>query len=95
MIGHRCAAIGLLFSGMLIGAASFAGDENGDLTRKVDQVFSAYDKAEPPRCALGAIRDGNFIYRRGYGLASLELGVPLTPHSRAWYGRPNRVPIAR
>jgi CubicO group peptidase (beta-lactamase class C family) len=27
------------------------------------------------------IRDGNFVYKRSFGSASLELGVPLTPES--------------
>jgi CubicO group peptidase (beta-lactamase class C family) len=43
----------------------------------VDAVFSAYDRADAPGCALGVIRDGEFVYRRGYGMASLEYSVPL------------------
>jgi CubicO group peptidase (beta-lactamase class C family) len=54
--------------------------------RRVDQIFSAYDEPESPGCALGVIRDGNFIYRKGYGAASLELGVPLTSQSVFYMG---------
>ncbi|MGC1784619.1 MAG: serine hydrolase domain-containing protein [Acidobacteriaceae bacterium] len=53
---------------------------------RVDQIFAAYDKAGSPGCALGVIQDGNFIYRRGYGEASLELGVPLSPESVFYMG---------
>jgi CubicO group peptidase (beta-lactamase class C family) len=52
----------------------------------VDQIFGAYDKATSPGCALGVIQDGNFIYRKGYGMASLELGVPLSPQSVFYMG---------
>lgn len=54
--------------------------------QSVDRIFAAYDKAGSPGCALGVIRDGNFIYRKGYGTASLELGVPLSPESVFYMG---------
>ena len=41
--------------------------------QQVDQIFSAYQGADSPGCALGVIRDGNFIYKKGSGTASLEL----------------------
>jgi CubicO group peptidase (beta-lactamase class C family) len=47
----------------------------------VDQLFAAYEKAGSPGCSLGVIRDGAFIYSKGYGLGSLELRVPLSPSS--------------
>ena len=45
--------------------------------QRVDQIFAAYDKPGSPGCALGVIRNGDFVYRKGYGEGSLELGVPL------------------
>ncbi|HEY2531711.1 MAG TPA: serine hydrolase domain-containing protein [Xanthobacteraceae bacterium] len=47
----------------------------------VDQLFAAYEKPGSPGCSLGVIRDGAFVYSKGYGLGSLELGVPLSPDS--------------
>jgi CubicO group peptidase (beta-lactamase class C family) len=86
MTWHRCAAIALLFSGVPIAAGWSGRKDSGDVERRVDQVFGAYDKSGSPGCALGVIRDGNFVYKRGYGLASLELGVPLTPESVFYMG---------
>jgi CubicO group peptidase (beta-lactamase class C family) len=54
--------------------------------QRVDQIFADYDKANSPGCALGVIRNGNFIYRKGYGTASLELGVPLSSQSVFYMG---------
>lgn len=52
----------------------------------VDKIFPAYDKPASPGCSLGVIRDGNFVYRRGYGEGSLELAVPLTSESVFYMG---------
>ena len=52
----------------------------------VDEVFAEYNKTGSPGCALGVIQNGNFIYRKGYGEASLELGVPLSPESVFYMG---------
>ena len=54
--------------------------------QEVDQIFSAYDKANSPGCAVGAIRDGKFVYRKAYGVASLKLGVPLSAQSVFYMG---------
>ncbi|HTS34622.1 MAG TPA: serine hydrolase domain-containing protein [Candidatus Solibacter sp.] len=48
--------------------------------QKIDEVFAAYSQ-HTPGCSVGVIRDGNFIFRKSYGEASLELSVPLTTDS--------------
>lgn len=50
-------------------------------TKEVDKIFASWDKPDSPGCALGIIQDGHFIYRRGYGMANLEYGIPLTSQS--------------
>src|SRR5277367_39468 len=80
-------AVLLLFSACsLIAPASFAQQDASELQRRVDQVFAAYDKSDSPGCALGVVRDGEFIYKKGYGEGSLELSVPLTPESVFYMG---------
>jgi CubicO group peptidase (beta-lactamase class C family) len=82
----RRTAVILFSTCSLTAVTSFAQKDAGDLERKVDQVFAAYDKPDTPGCALGIVRDGEFIYKKGYGAASLELGVPLTPQSVFYMG---------
>jgi CubicO group peptidase (beta-lactamase class C family) len=53
---------------------------------QIDRIFSAYSKPGSPGCAVGVIQDGNFVFRKAYGLASLELGVPLSPQSVFYMG---------
>ncbi|PYY07488.1 MAG: serine hydrolase, partial [Acidobacteria bacterium] len=45
---------------------------------EVDKVFADLQKAGSPGCALGVFRDGQIIYSKGYGLASIELDAPIT-----------------
>jgi CubicO group peptidase (beta-lactamase class C family) len=47
---------------------------------KVDRIFAAMDK-NTPGCAVAASRNGEVIIRRAYGMANLELGVPIAPDS--------------
>ena len=82
----RRAAIVLVCVFALTASASFAQQDSTDLQSKVDQVFAAFDKPDSPGCALGVVRDGAFIYKKGYGTASLELGVPITPQSVFYMG---------
>lgn len=49
------------------------------LAHRVDSVFGRFAAPGSPGCALGVVRDGRLEYARGYGLASIELGVPITP----------------
>jgi len=48
---------------------------------KVDEVFADYSKPNSAGCALGVYRNGSIAYEHGYGMASLELGVPITPET--------------
>lgn len=51
------------------------------LTDRVDAVFAKWNKPDSPGCVLAVIKDGGFIYTRGYGMADLERGVPITADS--------------
>lgn len=48
---------------------------------RADSVFQRFDRTDSPGCALGVYQDGKVLYARGYGMASLELGVALSPRS--------------
>jgi len=50
-------------------------------TRVVDKLFDAWRTTDSPGCALGVSRNGRPVYERGYGMANLETGTPITPAS--------------
>ena len=47
----------------------------------IDAVFADLTDVPAPGCALGVVRDGELVYGRGYGLANLEHGIPITTES--------------
>jgi CubicO group peptidase (beta-lactamase class C family) len=67
----------LLIPALLMFSFSFL--QADETTDKVDQIFSPWDKTLTPGCALAVIKDGRIIYERGYGMASLEDGIAMTP----------------
>jgi len=46
---------------------------------EVDALFEPLTQSGSPGCALGVMRDGELIYKQGYGLANLEYDIPITP----------------
>ncbi|HEX9109346.1 MAG TPA: serine hydrolase, partial [Longimicrobiales bacterium] len=50
----------------------------------VDTLFRQWDRPGSPGCALGVLRDGRFVYQRGYGYANLDYDIPNSPQ-RVYY----------
>jgi CubicO group peptidase (beta-lactamase class C family) len=48
---------------------------------RVDALFAPWDRPDSPGCALGVIEDGKLVHARGFGSASLEHRVPITPQT--------------
>ena len=49
---------------------------------KVDAFLSQWDKKDMPGAAVGVVKDGKLIYKRGFGMANLDYDVPNTPSTR-------------
>jgi len=54
--------------------------------KKVDAVFAALDQCHLPGAAVGVAIQGQPVYRKGFGLANMELPVVLTPSIRMRVG---------
>ncbi|HVT58637.1 MAG TPA: serine hydrolase domain-containing protein [Thermoanaerobaculia bacterium] len=81
---HRSSSLAVVLAALLASAARPAAppveDPRADpRTVKADAVFARFDHRDSPGCALAVVRDGRVAYARGYGMASLELAVPITP----------------
>lgn len=74
-----------LFALVTCALASAADAQRGAMTdtttRAVDRVFDAWRSTDSPGCALGVSRNGRVVYERGYGMANLETGTPISPSS--------------
>ena len=49
-----------------------------NLTKQVDGLFKQWDKPDSPGCVIAILKQGNIIYKKGYGIANLEYGIPIT-----------------
>jgi len=56
--------------------------ESAVFERRVAALFSPYSKPGSPGAVVGVMRGGEIAYCRGFGLASIELGVPIRPDTR-------------
>ena len=52
------------------------------LERRVDALFARYTKPGSPGAVVAVMREGEIEICKGYGLASIELGVPIGPRTR-------------
>lgn len=73
----------LLISLFVFSANGISADEKTD---RVDTLFAQWDSKDTPGCALAIVQNGVVIYNRGYGMANLELGVPITSQSVFYIG---------
>jgi len=48
------------------------------LETRIDSVFAHFGPTTPA-CAVGVFRAGEVVFAKGYGMANLEHGVPITP----------------
>jgi CubicO group peptidase (beta-lactamase class C family) len=72
---------------LLLGLASVLQAQGPDpRSAKVDSIFSAMDRTTLPGCAVGAVQNGKFLYRRGYGMADLERCVPINTETVFYTG---------
>ena len=50
-----------------------------ELAQAIDAMLVEACKPDAPGAAVIVARDGNVVFRKGYGMANLELGVPIAP----------------
>ena len=51
------------------------------ISKKIDDLFSYWNKTNSPGCAIGIVRNDSLIYAKGYGMANLEYSIPISPET--------------
>lgn len=51
------------------------------ITKKIDDLFVKWNNKNTPGYAVGIVRNDSLIYAKGYGMANLEYGIPITPET--------------
>jgi len=68
----------IILLGAFAHAQSGASSSEG-VAAQVDKIFAQFDKPNSPGCALAVIKDGQIVYKRGYGMADLDHDIPIKP----------------
>lgn len=50
-----------------------------ELGTKIDSIFQKWDNSSSPGAAVAVIKNGEIIFKKGYGMANLEYGIPIEP----------------
>jgi D-aminopeptidase len=56
------------------------------VTEQLDMLFAPWRRTDEPGLVVGIVKDGQLIYRRAFGMASLEHAVANTPATRMRIG---------
>jgi CubicO group peptidase (beta-lactamase class C family) len=62
-------------------AAAATVDVAADAAARVDALFAPWNSVGSPGCSVGISRNGATIYEKGFGAASIESRVPISPAS--------------
>lgn len=75
-----------LVAALLAACLAGAGAGQNAARPQIDAVFEEWSRRDAPGCALGVYEKGRIVYERGYGMASLEHEVPITPETVFYVG---------
>jgi CubicO group peptidase (beta-lactamase class C family) len=56
------------------------------VTEQLDELFAPWNRTDEPGLVVGVVKDGALVYRRGFGMASLETAIANTPKTRMRIG---------
>jgi CubicO group peptidase (beta-lactamase class C family) len=77
----KTTVIRLIASGLALVAPAVAPLRSQSANPRVDSIFATFDKRDTPGCAVAVVDGGRTVFAKGYGMASLEHDVPITPSS--------------
>lgn len=66
----------ILFLSFLFPLIAYNQTKYDTLSHKVDSIFEKFNNS--PGCVIGIIKNGEFVHKKGYGLANLEYNIPIT-----------------
>ena len=71
---------------VLLPLTAEAGAAQNPPPQKIDAIFTEFDHSGSVGCAVGVARNGEFVYKKGYGYANLDWDIPITPSTVFYMG---------
>jgi CubicO group peptidase (beta-lactamase class C family) len=81
MRAHKTCLLAIALLGCFTLNCAFSQTLPAATEKKIDSLFKFWDKTSSPGCAIGIVRNDSLIYAKGYGMANLEYGIPITPET--------------
>ena len=75
---HQFKIIGVFVCLLLCNPFAYSAEDH-DLSKAIDSLFD--NREGKPGCAVGVIKNGEYIHKRGYGLANLEHNISIDENS--------------
>jgi CubicO group peptidase (beta-lactamase class C family) len=69
----------LLIFLILVPSCAKKGVPDKKLAAKIDSLFQRWDNDSSPGAAVSILKDGEIIFKKGYGMANLEYDIPIRP----------------
>ncbi len=69
----------LILPGTSVSLSAQPAKEANGAAAAIDELLSKSFKPDGPGAAVIVVKNGEVIFRKGYGLANLELGIPIEP----------------
>ena len=63
----------------VLGARGAVAQPSPEQVRRADSLFTEFSGGNSPGLSVAVVRDGKILFTNGYGLASLEHRIPITP----------------
>ncbi len=77
---RRLLSITIFAMSMIFSIHDASGEnQSNKLSEAIDEMF--VDREDKPGCAVGVIKDGEYIHNSGYGMANLEYGMNIDSDS--------------
>ncbi|MBX2874096.1 MAG: beta-lactamase family protein [Saprospiraceae bacterium] len=55
------------------------GKELENIELQMDSIFAEYNAPDQPGAAVAVVKNGDIVFKKGYGNANLEYNIPVTP----------------
>lgn len=62
----------------LLTTFALVGVAQEQYTARIDEILKDWNKPDSPGAAVSVIQNGKIVFQKGYGIANLEYGVPIT-----------------
>ncbi len=72
----------LLVLAIMLATSCSSQSKDGDIVTQIDSLFEKFNHLETPGYAVGVSKDGKTLFKKGYGAANLDYGIPISPQSK-------------